>query len=194
MRRRHSSAVEQLFRKSPALCAVLPRVEGRYKRAHLSAIRFEGMPVWDRRCGPLASKPTLTTPESSQKPSADPEPRDKPPGSCQSSVIDPMSVAHSAVGTGHFHPLDGLDPPGLAPRPRVTVHGGLPDWAASHGAPECFGKAMSHALCAVLPRVTDPYKPHGQVSVRPGHLNEETLTVPPRPGHRNQRPGMTYGA
>ena len=41
---RHSSAVEQLFRKSPALCAVLHRVEARYKRAHLSAIRFEGCP------------------------------------------------------------------------------------------------------------------------------------------------------
>jgi hypothetical protein len=43
VRRRHSSAVEQLFRKSLALCAVLPRVEARYKRAHLSAIRFEGL-------------------------------------------------------------------------------------------------------------------------------------------------------
>ena len=43
--RRHSSAVEQLFRKSPALCAVLPRVEARYKRAHLSAVRFEGVPI-----------------------------------------------------------------------------------------------------------------------------------------------------
>jgi len=42
---RHSSAVEQLFRKSLALCAVLPRVGHRYKRAHLSAIRFEGVPV-----------------------------------------------------------------------------------------------------------------------------------------------------
>jgi hypothetical protein len=42
---RHSSAVEQLFRKSPALCAVLPRVGARYKRAHLSAVRFEGLPV-----------------------------------------------------------------------------------------------------------------------------------------------------
>ena len=44
-RRRHRSAVEQLFRKSPALCAVLPRVEARYKQAHLSTIRFEGLPV-----------------------------------------------------------------------------------------------------------------------------------------------------
>jgi len=58
---RHSSAVEQLFRKSLALCAVLPRVEARYKRAHLSAIRFEGLPAYDRRYGPLASKPTLST-------------------------------------------------------------------------------------------------------------------------------------
>ena len=37
--------VEQLFRKSLAVCAVLPRVEARYKRAHLSAIRFEAVPV-----------------------------------------------------------------------------------------------------------------------------------------------------
>jgi hypothetical protein len=36
-------------------------VAGRYKRAHLSAIRFEGVPVQDRRCGPLASNPTLET-------------------------------------------------------------------------------------------------------------------------------------
>jgi hypothetical protein len=42
---RHSSAVEQLFRKSPPVCAVLPCLEARYKRAHLSAIRFEGVPV-----------------------------------------------------------------------------------------------------------------------------------------------------
>src|SRR5436190_13608212 len=31
---RHSSAVEQPFRKSLALCAVLPCLETRYKRAH----------------------------------------------------------------------------------------------------------------------------------------------------------------
>ena len=41
-RRRHSSAVEQLFRKSPHVCAVLLCLAGRYKRAHLSAIRFRG--------------------------------------------------------------------------------------------------------------------------------------------------------
>jgi hypothetical protein len=41
-RRRHSSAVEQLFRKSPPVCAVLPCLESRYKRAHLSAIRSRG--------------------------------------------------------------------------------------------------------------------------------------------------------
>jgi hypothetical protein len=58
---RHSSAVGQLFRKSPALCAVLPRVEARYKRAHLSAIRFEGLPVPDRRYGSLASNPPWNT-------------------------------------------------------------------------------------------------------------------------------------
>src|SRR5688572_4398478 len=32
---RHSSKVEQLLRKSPALCAVLPSVGGRPKSAHL---------------------------------------------------------------------------------------------------------------------------------------------------------------
>jgi hypothetical protein len=39
-------------RRSLAVCAVLPRVGARYKRAQLSAIRFEGLPVQDRRCGP----------------------------------------------------------------------------------------------------------------------------------------------
>jgi hypothetical protein len=34
----------ELFRKSPALCAVLPCLAGRYKRAQLSAVRFEGCP------------------------------------------------------------------------------------------------------------------------------------------------------
>ena len=67
MRRRHSSAVEQLFRKSPALCAVLPRVDARYKRAQLSAIRFEGMAAQDRRYGPFPGQPTLTTRKSSHK-------------------------------------------------------------------------------------------------------------------------------
>jgi len=45
VRRRHSSAVEQLFRKSLALCAVLPRAGGTYKRVHLSAVRLKGMPA-----------------------------------------------------------------------------------------------------------------------------------------------------
>jgi hypothetical protein len=36
-------------------------VMGRYKRAHLSAVRFEGMPARDRRCGPFPFEPTLTT-------------------------------------------------------------------------------------------------------------------------------------
>jgi hypothetical protein len=39
---RHSSAVEQLFRKSPALCAVLPRVETRRKRAHFQLFVLRG--------------------------------------------------------------------------------------------------------------------------------------------------------
>jgi hypothetical protein len=59
--RRHSSAVEQLFRKSPALCAVLPRVEARYKRAHLLAVRIHALPAVHRRAGPMASKWTQTT-------------------------------------------------------------------------------------------------------------------------------------
>jgi hypothetical protein len=60
-RRRHSSAVEQLFRKSPPVCAVLPCLESRYKRAHLSAIRSEGVPAQDQRCGPASAKATLDT-------------------------------------------------------------------------------------------------------------------------------------
>ena len=48
--------VEQLFCKSLALCAVLPRVEARYKRAHLSAIRLQCVTVVDGRCGPIASE------------------------------------------------------------------------------------------------------------------------------------------
>ena len=58
---RHSSAVEQLFRKSLAVCAVLACLEAQYKRAHVSAIRFGRSPDWERRCGPLASKPTLSS-------------------------------------------------------------------------------------------------------------------------------------
>lgn len=43
--RADSSVVEQLFRKFPALCAVLPRVAGMYKPAQLSAERARGFSV-----------------------------------------------------------------------------------------------------------------------------------------------------
>ena len=36
-------------------------MEARYKRAHLSAIRFEGIPAQDRRYGPIPAEPTLST-------------------------------------------------------------------------------------------------------------------------------------
>src|ERR1019366_4182538 len=68
IRRRHSSAVEQLFRKSRALCAVLPCVAGQYKRSHLSAVRFQGMPVSDPRYGPMAWKSTQITLSDFEKP------------------------------------------------------------------------------------------------------------------------------
>ena len=46
--RHFSSAVEQLFRKSPALCAVLPRVETPYKQAYSSTIRFYELATLER--------------------------------------------------------------------------------------------------------------------------------------------------
>jgi hypothetical protein len=60
-RRRHSSAVEQLFRKSSQVCAVLPCLEARYERAHLSAIRFRGCVPWTRRYGPIFANATQMT-------------------------------------------------------------------------------------------------------------------------------------
>jgi hypothetical protein len=59
--RRHSSVVEQLFRKSPALCAVLPRVAEEHKSAHLSAESVRAPTASDGRCRPFSVRPIPAT-------------------------------------------------------------------------------------------------------------------------------------
>ena len=111
VRRRHSSAVEQLFRKSPALCAVLPCSEGRYKRPHLSAIRAKPLTAQDRRYG-------------SFPPRADP----------QYSKWSHKAVARSLI----WPPIRGRKCPRFLTRDTIGVRdpslsAGRPPWAGSCG-------------------------------------------------------------
>ncbi len=94
-------------------------VAGRYKRAHLSAVRFEGMAVYDRRYGPLASKTTLETrtngstrPESSPSSNRsreaierDPDGRSPPDSDEYAPTLENDSGALSETGQGAFRAL-----------------------------------------------------------------------------------------